>query len=463
MAFNYEYPYTSPEANADWILNKIKELMNEFETFNVINSIKWEGEWDISKQYQKYSMVDVEGNGYISIKPVPSGISITNENYWRLVANYSALYIDFQNRIVALEKMYCNVKEYGAKGDGVTDDTEAFNNALNSGNTNIYVPSGTYKVTEFNYPESCINMILDSEANFIDALPNAFTYGKVTKYCVSDNTNNEPVQALSIHSKHINTDFEEVADGFVETPLKVVDEVTVANDKIYHWGILSQSELHGGTGQNCAEYLQVNRYVESDAWGLAIEVINKEDNIMDENLGMRGLEIALRGNTGAPNSGNRVGLHILASGAGFGANRGLLITSGADNTNSGFKRGIEFGSGYHERGIYFNGGKCSVGIDLKDYEFINGAIELGTNHYIGFGSAFTMKEIETNVLTISALNGSTFEFNTNGIFKSPNGINMVGTNSVTLTGVLDATPRSDSGAYMKVIVDGAERFIKLYA
>lgn len=39
-----------------------------------------------------------------------------------------------------------NVKDFGAKGDGVTDDTEAFKAAAAKGR-NVFVPAGTYKVT----------------------------------------------------------------------------------------------------------------------------------------------------------------------------------------------------------------------------------------------------------------------------------------------------------------------------
>lgn len=38
-----------------------------------------------------------------------------------------------------------NVLDYGAVGDGVTDDSAAFNSALTAA-TNVYVPSGTYKI-----------------------------------------------------------------------------------------------------------------------------------------------------------------------------------------------------------------------------------------------------------------------------------------------------------------------------
>ena len=46
---------------------------------------------------------------------------------------------------VAKGDLVVNVKDYGAVGDGVADDTTAFQAALNAGDT--FVPSGTYKIT----------------------------------------------------------------------------------------------------------------------------------------------------------------------------------------------------------------------------------------------------------------------------------------------------------------------------
>jgi len=42
---------------------------------------------------------------------------------------------------------WVNIKDLGAKGDGVTDDTKAFRDAI-SGQKNIYVPQGLYRITE---------------------------------------------------------------------------------------------------------------------------------------------------------------------------------------------------------------------------------------------------------------------------------------------------------------------------
>src|SRR5690606_13441909 len=60
----------------------------------------------------------------------------------------------------AIEKVYseinrtnptleiASVKDFGAKGDGVTDDTESIRNALNSPASIIFLPPGTYLVSD---------------------------------------------------------------------------------------------------------------------------------------------------------------------------------------------------------------------------------------------------------------------------------------------------------------------------
>lgn len=105
MGFINKYPYTDfHELNLDWILNMVQSVVKQVNDFTTFNSITWAGDWDASKSYVKWAIVqDSDGNGYISIQPVPSNINITNKDYWRLIAKYSDLYGAFNSRIQLCE------------------------------------------------------------------------------------------------------------------------------------------------------------------------------------------------------------------------------------------------------------------------------------------------------------------------------------------------------------------------
>lgn len=144
MAYNHEYPYVDPNRyNADWILHKIKELEREMSDFEALNEITFAGEWDITKQYRAWTIVNTNNGteGYISIKPVPSGVLITNEDYWASVVNYTATIADLQNRVVALET------NQGDLSNLTTSDNSNLVNAINEVNKvavegfNHYQPS----------------------------------------------------------------------------------------------------------------------------------------------------------------------------------------------------------------------------------------------------------------------------------------------------------------------------------
>ena len=85
-----QYPYLNiNDLNLDFILNAIREMKYEVTNFVSINAIKYADpiQWNITSQYEKNTIVidPVTGTAYISVAPVPSGVSLTRPEYWTVV------------------------------------------------------------------------------------------------------------------------------------------------------------------------------------------------------------------------------------------------------------------------------------------------------------------------------------------------------------------------------------------
>lgn len=87
-----KYPYTDfHELNLDWILKQIREINYSLDNFIVMNTIKYADPigWDITTQYEANTVVIDQATGiaYISTRPVPAGITISNTDYWSVIFN----------------------------------------------------------------------------------------------------------------------------------------------------------------------------------------------------------------------------------------------------------------------------------------------------------------------------------------------------------------------------------------
>lgn len=93
MSFFEQFPYTNfHELNLDWIIRTLKELDGSLTDFVKLNTIKYANpiEHDITRSYETNTVVvdSHSGNAYISVKPVPNGVSIDNTEYWTEIFNY---------------------------------------------------------------------------------------------------------------------------------------------------------------------------------------------------------------------------------------------------------------------------------------------------------------------------------------------------------------------------------------
>lgn len=83
MGFINQFPYLDAhEMNLDWVIAEVKNLANKMDSFEAVNTVEYKGQWDITKQYSKWSIVNVDNKTYCAKEIVPAGVNITDTNYW---------------------------------------------------------------------------------------------------------------------------------------------------------------------------------------------------------------------------------------------------------------------------------------------------------------------------------------------------------------------------------------------
>ena len=174
MAFYDKFPYTNfQELNLDKILSALKTLQEEMKDFISNNVIKYADpiQWDITKQYEANTVVaDSDGNAYLSSKPVPVGVALSNTNYWSQIGNFDALFNVIKDAISPY-----NVPMLGSTATSaqpvndllwVGDDLYKTTTAISAGDT---IAAGT------NVTESNINVRIRELMNALTSVRTDFT------------------------------------------------------------------------------------------------------------------------------------------------------------------------------------------------------------------------------------------------------------------------------------------------
>ena len=128
--FLNQFPYSDyHEMNLDWILKSVKKIYTNMEDFTASNEVTYKGIWSITQQYENNDIVLDQVRGYmmISIKPVPAGIDILNEDYWIPVSPFR-VDVEFDNTSY---NAICNktvTDKFAEVDSDISDNTTAIEN-----------------------------------------------------------------------------------------------------------------------------------------------------------------------------------------------------------------------------------------------------------------------------------------------------------------------------------------------
>lgn len=133
MGFFSQFPYIDEHnLNLDWVIKTVKELGNRMDGFEAYNTVEYKGDWNITEQYSKWSIVNDGNRCYLAINVVPAGIPIENDTYWQyigIIAVDQSLDIDSVNPV----SNHAVTEKFDEQGN----DISALTTALTSADTRL--------------------------------------------------------------------------------------------------------------------------------------------------------------------------------------------------------------------------------------------------------------------------------------------------------------------------------------
>jgi hypothetical protein len=173
------------------------------------------------------------------------------------------------NYLSKLRHAFVSVKFFGAKGDGVTDDTAAFQAAIDSGTT-IFVPDGNYNVSTGSLSGRAYWLGADYKA--ADGSSPLALPGSSVSYFNSPWVYEPSAQAGTYATFRVDrvASYTGGTPGFASSTLRV-NSTAGAGVADYLWGITSVLTNNATAGENTAAYLKGIQSSTGPTWGLVIE------------------------------------------------------------------------------------------------------------------------------------------------------------------------------------------------
>lgn len=262
MSF-FEFPHTRTyDSDLGWLIRHVKENYDALTTLEawaaahkgqyqelenkvdgLINSlVEVIVPWDSSIAYKIFSIVEYQGTNYIALQDVPVGVMITNTDYWQpantVIEQINAIGVMVDQ--IRQNLYYVTPEDYGAAGDGVTDDKQAILDAIDSGKPVIFADK-TYAVNG--------QLLIDDKDGVM-----LIGYGTTIKNTGSDelvNANDCFIEITDSSNIIINGI---TVDAGVEFRMRpVYGDPGVTADTINTWVTFMQTKIHGIGIKRCTD------------------------------------------------------------------------------------------------------------------------------------------------------------------------------------------------------------------
>jgi len=197
-----------------------------------------------------------------------------------------------------------SVKDFGATGNGSTDDTAAIQSALNSGAGAVYFPSGTYEITNFlTLPNNVmvygdgwatlISQVTQDKNVFVAGNDNVFSNFRAKVVDGSNATFNSCIYAESVNNLTVDSCFLELANfGAVGVQIRNVQNSRITNNRIYggKWDGTTAGNaasaadiLLYSSGSSERHIIEGNHCLSNNSQGMFIDALGKDGDIVVAN------------------------------------------------------------------------------------------------------------------------------------------------------------------------------------
>lgn len=356
-------------------------------------------------------------------------------------------------------KTFKTIYDFGATGDGVTNDTAAFINALQS-NDAVFIPAGSYFCNEIDASsyeniQSCF--ISGGNINFTNQTPLEIpkTYGTIFRTTESD---------VNPYKNYIVGIFENTGGtrGNVQSPMFVQSIVREATSN-FIWGIVSSLNVEGNLSNDAEHaglYSQIKSVLgDTGMWALCGDIQNDKPG-GNPTASKIGLELTFRA-AESDNNNMRVGMHLSlnpspgATGAQMFAGLFLSGRFGHEGPSTDMKYGLCLNSIDLDRLIgadISKGGqvRVSIGIDFTNIAVRNSAINLDRK-ILQFGDSNAQETADGNL---------NFNNASGNILLNANAVNVAG--NMISKGIGSGAPSGEPVGHIPITIDGSPFKIPIY-